>query len=658
MSRLVIDIETRSRTDLGKSGVGPYAEDPSTTVLCIAWAVGGSPVKLWYNSLTGLQSPDSLDRMHADLQTVRTVIAHNAGFERALLPLVGARVPDGKWCCTMARAARIGLPMSLDTLCQAAGVLEKKDASGHRLMLKLCKPRRPTKNNPSEWFGTKDEFKALGEYCRQDVRAERELDAFLPELPEKEQAIWLLDQRINQRGICVDLVGVDVLCGVVATEKKRLLREFQRIVGSADIKPTCTQAVQYWLSRNGLDLPDLRKDTVAQALAWSGLSAPARRALEIRQEMAKASTAKLARMKRCVSADGRIRNSLQYHVSVTGRWAGRGIQPQNLPRASIGGSPELALEIARSCPKLIRAAYGPHLQFISSLLRPMLTAGPGKTFFCADFSSIEGRVLAWLAGERQTLAAYEKGEDLYVIAARAIYPGQEIDSAKRQVGKVAELALGYEGGPRAFSAMGADYGVRLPEQKVVDIVRAWRERRPATRSLWRKLKALALAAVRQPGATIRYRSLAFVVQGDFLILTLPSGRALHYWRPEIRRNTREITIGKNSDGTPKKKTVEEDCVYHWGVDAITRRGAIRPSYGGRWTENATQAIARDILAEAMLRVDKTWPIVLTVHDEIISEVEEGNPDFNRFMATMVERPAWAAGLPISADGWTGRRYRK
>jgi DNA polymerase len=521
-------------------------------------------------------------------------------------------------------------------------------------MLKLCKPRRALKADMLRdpdwetrlyWHESSEEIARLGRYCLQDVRAEEALSAALPELPKAEQKLWQLDLAINDRGIRVDAPAVRAILDSVETHSAEMTREFRRMTGLDS--PKQRDATLRHLIALGVEMEGLTKGDVEKALATTE-NETAKRILEIRQSLSKSSTAKYQAFLDARGADDRIRGCFMYHGAGTGRWAGRIIQPQNFPRGSFGD--------VEACVDLFQAGdlhgvsllYGDPMVAASTCIRAMIVPAPGHDFVCADYSSIEGRVLAWLAGEESALDVYRGGRDPYKVAAAAIYhvAYDAVTKPQRQIGKVAELALGYQGSSGAFNMMALGYGVTVPEAEVARIVEKWRESRPATTQLWRALEDACRDAVENPGRATKYRGISMVVRGRMLAIRLPSGRCLWYANPRIE--PKEMKWG----GT-------KDVIAFDGVNSTTRKWGTQYLYGGLLAENITQATARDILVNGMFAVEAAgYPVVMHVHDEMVAEVPEKFGSVEEFENLMCSLPARAEGLPLKAEGWRGKRYKK
>jgi len=664
---LTIDFETRSTADLFRGGAWKYAAHQSTQVMCCSVKVDDRPSVIWLPDWAADIVPDQVQLTTEQFKILAgkcdRVEAHNAGFEIAvwayiMVPRHGfPAIPLWKWYCSAAKAAMCGLPRALKNV---AGVLNAapKDMEGNSVMMSMTKPRAARKlereyddkwRERVYWFEDAERFRKLIKYCKQDTETEHEVSSLLPELSDREREVWLMDQRINARGMYVDLRVAGAMTEMVAKHQDKLSMEFYLLTEGEVNSPKQVTKTADWLRAQGVEVPDLKKQTVVDLLAGE-LPPKARRGLEIRQSLSKSSTAKYLAITERAGWDSRARGCFMYHGASTGRWSGKSIQPQNLPRPHFKTQQEAeeCIDTVLTDPSMVDVFYGDPMVAASSCVRSCLRAAPGKTLVCADFSSIEGRVLAWLAGETHVLNAYKTGRDLYKIAAETIFSTtyDEVTKDERQIGKVAELACGYQGGHRAFSAMGETYGVKVPEEQAQRIVAAWREDRPMTLMLWRSLEDAAVQAVKNPGQAYAYRGITYAVAGGYLRCLLPSGRVLYYYEPALKNEM--MPWGKY-----------KEIVTYRGVDPLTTQWGITKTYGGKLTENVVQAVARDILVDSMLRIEGAGlPIVLHVHDEIVSEVKLNQIELVAFESIMGMTETWSRECPVKAKGWIGTRYRK
>ena len=674
MTILHLDFETRSACDLKAAGLANYAADPSTDVLCVAYAFDDAPPALARNHhLGGSRGVDTFDFLAPVFEHIRgggPVYAHNAAFELAIGNEVMAKrygwptLQLEQMRCTMAMALAMGLPASLEHLSAALGIEKQKDMSGHRVMLQLCRPRKVVDHPPRHdgstgyqeivWWDDPDKLATLYAYCKQDVEAERECHRRMLELTDDEQELWRLYARINERGIPVDLPNIDRAMDLVDAERKRLDEAMRAITGNTVAGCTDVRQLTAWLRYRGVTIAGVAKADVLDALSADGLPDDCRQALLLRQEAAKSSTAKLKAMRSGASPDGRVCGCIQHHGAHTGRSAGRRVQPLNMPRPSVLKTPGHVEDAIAHLddPQYLDMMYGAPMTVLADCLRGVICAPEGHEFVCCDFSNIEGRVIAWLAGENWKLQAFRDfdagvGSDLYKLAyARAFHIHvDDVDDRMRQVGKVMELALAYGGGIGAFQTMARGYGVDVSDARADELKDAWRKAHPKIVQFWYDLERAAIEAVRS-GAKTKCRSITFVKRGSFLFARGPSGRVMVYPYPEIRPV-------KTPWGAMK------DALTYMSVDSISRKWKRTSTYGGSLAENFTQFTARDIQTAAMLRIEKLGhPIVFEVYDEIVVEAPTGALQVDTVAKAMTTLPPWAKGLPVAAEGWAGRRYRK
>ena len=659
---LHIDFETFSRCELKDAGLANYAADPSTGVHCMAFAFDDLPVDIM---TPGEGLPDCIEDHVLD---GGLVYAHNAPFEiqiwnNVMAPRYGWPELKPEQCrCTMAMAYAMALPGALAAAAPALGIPQRKDVAGGRVMMQLAKP----KADGSFWTPEEapDKFQQLYEYCKQDVVVERAMHQRLRELPEDEQALWVLDYKINQRGVLVDLPAINKALRLVDAEKARLNADMLKVTGGVVGSCTEVQLLVKWIRLQGVEVKGLAKADVLDALDGD-LPANVRAALHLRKEAAKSSTAKLVAMKDRVSADGRVRGVHQFHGASTGRWAGRGIQVQNLPRPRPSTKPkdiQVMIDLFNN-PEKLDMFYGPNMDALADCVRGMIIPAPGHDFVAVDFSAIEARGLAWLAGEESVLEIFRGHGKIYEHAAAGIYrcPMDEVTKDQRQIGKVAVLALGYGGGIGAFQSMARNYNVKVADEEADSIKKAWRLAHPNIVAYWFALEHAAIDALRSGETTTAGpdgREVAFKMKGSFLWCRLPSGRLLCYPYPEIR--SLETPWGEKDSlsymtvvSNVKAKVLDDPA-----SSGTWKRVA---TYGGSLAENVTQAVARDLLAEAMTRLEANgYKVVMHVHDEAVAEIacESDTSTLSKIEALMAVVPSWATGLPLAAEGWRGPRYRK
>jgi DNA polymerase bacteriophage-type len=688
MTTLHIDLETRSPVDLKKAGVYVYAEHPDTDVWCAAYAFDDGPVELW---TPGQPCPLGIV-MH--VATGGIVMAHNASFERTLWRHVlaeryGWLEPEiEQWRCTMAMAYALALPGSLDNCAAALGLDVRKDDAGYRGMLQMSRPRKRNDDGTYTWWDDDERKARLYAYCKQDVIVEREIERRLLPLRPFEQRVWQLDQKINDLGVYVDVDLCEAAKDIAEQAKKRLDRQMRETTANAVTSCTNGNQLREWLNQNGIACESVAKDEVSKLLSREDLAPHVRRALELRQAGSKTSTAKADALLNGMNRDGRARGLTQYHAASTGRWGGRRFQPQNLKRPDETTNIEAAIEAIKTRDlDVMLMLWDDPISIVGDTIRGMVTAAPRRMLRAADFSNIEGRVLAWLAGEDWKLDAFRafdrgEGADLYKVTAGNILdkPAAEVTKLERQnVGKVSELALGYQGGVGAMMTMsggrvdfaglydmlaeklpqftegaadayvqrGQGVGLSAKGWQAAEIIKlAWRSTNPNIQRLWADMEAAAIAAVADPGGIYSAGRCRFRVSGSWLFMQLPSGRCLAYAYPRL-------TAGK----TPWGKDIQK--LKFMGVDSVTGKWGLQETYGGKLVENATQAVARDVLAEALVRLDDAgWPIVLHVHDEAVTETPVDFGSTEELEQRMSSLPVWAQDLPVSAEGWSEERYRK
>jgi DNA polymerase bacteriophage-type len=648
------DYESRSRRTLRIAGTFKYATDPTTEVLCCAYAVDDEPVQLWTPG-----DPVPAEFVEAANKPNWIVCAHGAHFEDAieryvLHPHIGwPTFPVEKQICTQAMALAVGLPARLSLAAIALELSNRKDAAGERLMHQTSKPRRPHKDEDSTkvyWFEDAGRLQRLNEYCRQDVEVERELFTRLPPLSASERALWELSSRINTRGFHVDRAFAQAARKIAEAAAPEIDAEITEITEGAVTTISQVARLLSWLREQGCGLDNLGRKTIEKQLQADDLSLQVRRALELRLGGAQAAVKKslLAR----AGDDGRVRGAFRYHGAATGRWAGEGFQPQNLKRPAVDDLKAAVAAVATGDYAHVRSLYPRPLSVVGDCSRSMICAAPGHMLIGADFGSIESRVLAWIAGEEWKLDAYRRydatrdprDEPYCVLACRMLHlpDGSVVPGTReRTVGKTGDLACGYQGGANAIEKF-APGMFSLAERE--EIKREWRTAHPAVHRLWHAVDRAAWTAVQQRGRVICCGRVAFKCAGNFLLLKVPSGRKLAYpfARPKLLDSEHgAVVFADSSDGQFR------DC----------RNG--NGAYGGIWTENIVSGIARDLLAEAMLRIEAAgYPIVLHVHDEIVAEVPAGFGSTEEFTRLMTQRPGWALDLPIAASAWAGLRYCK
>ena len=655
---MLLDYETRSRADLKKCGAYEYARDPSTRILCVGFrcaetreGLADAETKVWSPFLG--PAPELLLEWLA-AHDVR-LVAHNVPFERVITQYVfhrhvdgdfADRIPLDRWECSMANSRAVSLPAKLEFAAAALKLKHTKDMQGHRLMLKLSKPRKPTKTDPSPWHSKRAELIRVMQYCATDVDTEAELFLRVPPLSPSERRLWLLDQKINERGFHCDRPLVQRILEMLDRESNRLTDECARLTDGAVRSTKQVAETKRWLAAQGVELPNLQKKTVADAIAAGLASGKALELLEVRQEASKASTSKYVAFEQRSKSKGRVCDALTFHTAHTGRWGGAGLGPQNLPVPRIDNPHKACERIRDATLEDLRFWYGSPNELFASCLRSMIIASPGKEFFGGDYSGIELRVLFWLAKHEAGLRAIRSGQDMYCAQASVIYdkPITKENHFERQLGKKAVLGCGFQMGPdKFFETCWAD-GMEVSEEIAKKAVVAYRELHAPVVQLWKNLEQAALAAVRHPGKRYRVNRILWFVEGEYLWAELPSGRRLAYYGPSIKH--------KITPWGEKKATL-----YYWCVHPKTKKWVQEGTYGGKLTENCVQAVARDLLADALQRLEaRGYEVVLHVHDEPNCEREAGTGSLAEFETLMSRTPPWAADLPVKVEGWQGERY--
>ena len=653
MKTLSLDLETYSSVDLGKSSVYRYVESPDFDILLLGYSADGGEVQV-VDLAQGEQIPTEVIDALTDERVCKW--AFNAQFERVCLsqwlrrngyPLRNERyaAPDDPcmaylnpagWHCTMVWSAYLGLPLSLKDVGAALGLDKQKLTEGKELIRYFCVPgkdgtRRMPASAPEKWAT----FRA---YNLRDVETEMSIQDRLRKYPVP-QEVWSqyhLDQQINDRGIGVDRTLVRGAIDIDERSREELTARLQELTMLDN--PNSVQQMKDWLAANGLQTDTLGKKQVAELLKTA--PEPLKSVLVLRQQLAKSSVKKYQAMENAVCADGRVRGCFQFYGARTGRWAGRNIQLQNLPQNRM---PDL--EQARSLVRAgdydsVRLLYDSTPDVLSQLIRTALIPSPGKTFFVSDFSAIEARVIAWLAGEQWRQQVFAEGKDIYCASASQMFgvPVEKhgVNGHLRQKGKIAELALGYGGSVGALKAMGA-IEMGLQEEELKPLVNAWRTANPMIVKLWWEVDRAVTRAVSDKTATETH-SIRFTCQSGMLFITLPSGRRLAYVRPRI---------GENQFGG--------SAITYMGTNAA-KQWARLESYGPKFVENIVQAISRDILCYAMQAL-RDCAIVAHVHDEVIIEADPGM-SLEAVCERMGRTPPWAQGLLLRADGYATPFYKK
>lgn len=653
MRHLSIDLETYSENDI-KLGISKYVECPNFKILLFAYAWDFGEVRV-VDLARGEEVPtDVIDSLTDPYVTKH---AFNAAFELHCLHRSGILTPYRQWACTQLHGLYLGYPAGLDKIGKALRLPQdkKKSASGKALIRYFCLPCKPTKRNGGRTRNLPehdpDKWEAFKAYNVQDVVTEmevcRRLAAF--PVPDALQAEWVTDQKINRHGVLLDMELVRGALQIDAAEKQHLMQEAAAITGLDN--PNSRDQLLKWLNDNtNVEMEKLTKESVAEALEIADDTAA--KVLDIRRRLSKTSVKKYEMMNAAAGEDGRVRGVLQFYgANRTGRWAGRLIQGQNLPRNYLRNL-DLARDLVRRGNReAVALLFGDVGDTLSQLIRTAIIAPEGKLLCISDFSAIEARVLAWLAGEKWVLEAFDRGEDIYCATASGMFhvPVEKhgANSHLRQKGKIAVLASGYQGGPNALISMGA-LKMGLTEEELPDIVSRWHKANPRIVDFWQKVENAALYVMNTARPVGLDRGIIFAREVspsegvDFLTIALPSGRKLFYPSPYISVNQfdREALHYRTQIGA------------NWGTNS---------TYGGKLTENITQAVARDCLAATITRLSNAgYRITMHIHDEVVIEIPEEGADetLEKVNAIMSEPLPWAPGLHLTAAGFTSKYYMK
>lgn len=665
MHKLSIDLETYSSVPIGKAGAFRYVDSDDFEILLFAYSLDGGSVNV-IDMASGEAVPDWLVKALHDPDYIKS--AYNAAFEWSCLGKIYGSMSPEQWRDTMLHGLYAGYTAGLDATGRALGLPEDKQKlnTGKALIRYFCVPCKPTKANGGRTRNLPqhdpDKWQLFKEYNAQDVVTEMEIAKRLSAFPVPDfvQKQWETDLRINARGVSVDMDFTRGAMAIGEAVTNELTAEAANISGLNN--PNSIKQLLGWLNAEITDnsyIENLRKETVADLLNLGLHSKNVQRMLEIRQELGKTSTKKYDAIESCVCSDGRVRGLLQFYgANRTGRWAGRLVQVQNLPRTYIGH-----LDMARGFVKQrkkdhLRCFYGNVSDTLSQLIRTALTATPGNVLIDADFSAIEARVIAWLANEKWRLDVFNTTGKIYEASASMIFnvPVETIvkghpNYVLRQRGKVAELALGYQGGVGAMRRMDVSHALDdMADDDVQEIVNNWRNASSHIRDLWYNMENAALEVIAYGGSR-RVQCLTLAREYDttqgtpVMSIQLPSGRKLYYVNPQL---------AENRWGAPS--------ISYMGVDQTSKKWKPIETYGGKLVENCVQAIARDCLAEAIEKLEHNgFPIVFHVHDEVVIDVKRFADDetmLERVKAIMSVPIPWAQGLPLNADGWVGDFFKK
>lgn len=647
MRNLFIDIETYSSIDLKTSGLYKYVSSPDFEILLISYTFDNEHIRS-IDLASGESMPEEFEEALLDENVIKH--AHNATFERVCFRRIGYDVPAEEWHCTMIKAAYCGLPLSLDELSKVLDLENKKSATGKALIKYFSCPCKPTRlngqrsrnypiHNPDKW----NEYVL---YNIADTAAEREIYYLLEsiEIPQMERDLYVLDQKINDTGILVDKHFVNNAIKIDEWYSSNLSKIVSEKYG-IDNPNSSAQLKQWLLEVTGDEVGSLAKGEMPALLESNKGDADVSFVLKARQQLSKSSIKKYTAMLNCIGDDNKARGLFQFYgANRTGRWAGRLIQLQNLPQNHLADIAEVRSYVYEGKQTALDLLYDDLSSILSQLIRTAFIPSRGL-YVVADFSSIEARVISWLASESWRLEVFETHGKIYEATAARMFniPIEMVTKGSdlRQKGKVAELALGYQGGLGALKRMGGE-AMGLSDGEMMDIVRKWRKANPAIVDFWEDMNRCAANAVRYAGQFVsEYKGIVFervdVPNNSFLSVQLPSGRKLFYYKPRL-----------DSKGS----------IVYQGIIQETKTWGEIATYGGKITENIVQAIARDLLAVSMLKIDKAgYPIVMHVHDEVISDVNDEKA-LKEICDIMGENVSWAEGLSLKADGFVTNFYKK
>lgn len=693
------DYETRSVADLKKVGAHAYAEHPTTQILCAVWIVECSkgecfdPI-IWYDG----PMPETIRKA---IESGCTVAGHNAAFEAAIDahlagPRLGWAIPKPEQLdCTMARAAVQALPLDLDRLCKALDLSVLKDKDGHRLMLQMCKPRKPRKGEPEGaiyWHFDADKLARLTSYCVQDVRAEMEADHALRPMQDQERPVWLLDQVMNNRGVQIDVEFVGTAKAFAQRAIGRANTRMGLLTGGMVQKVTQIDRIKDFAKSHGVEFKTITKkrrngeeyeaeaadkealldllaagddinvdpDLENVTLDEYALPDVVRSVFELRLEAGKSSLKKLDKFA-SMAPQGRARGNLQYHAAGPGRWAGRGIQLQNLVRRGInepGGWDQAYRDMRELDDEVFEMVWGSPFDVLSRMMRGAVVAKPGHKLYFADYASVEARGCPWAAGQDDIVALFARDGKIYEETAAQIFgvTVEDVTKEQRFLGKGTVLGCGYGMGPAKFQATCKKQGrVLIPFDLAEKAVHGWRDLNRKTVQFWRELEDAAKAAIENPGQVFTAGPFSYRRVGKWLQCRLPSGRLLWYRHPRLKPSKDDVEALDGGETVPRYRWK----IHYYGVNGITKQWEQETTWGGKLLENCIQGMCRDFLAGSLLRLEASgYTPVLSVHDEAIAETPESFGSVDEFVHLMTMVPSWAKGFPLKAEGGEGLRYAK
>lgn len=641
VKELSIDIETYSSIDLISSGVYAYSSAPDFTIVLFAYAFDEEEVQI-IDLAQGEQLPESVKQALTNEEVKKT--AYNANFERTCLSkYFSMELPVEQWQCSAVWAAELGLPQTLASVAEVLGLSEQKDKRGKALINYFCKPWKPngTRNLPEQ---DREKWEIFKSYCKQDVEVERAIKQKLKVFPlaESEQKLWELDQIINDRGVLLDKNFVENAITFNEIYQNKCIKRTKELTELENVN-SIMQLKQWLFQKTGFFYNSLDKNAIKSILKQNPKK-EVKEVLLLRSNLAKTSTKKYETALHCICNDGRIRGLLQFYgANRSGRWAGRLVQVQNLPQNHLEDLGVARDVVARGDYELFELLYEKPPQVLSELIRTMLIASPGNRFIVSDFSAIEARVLSYLADEHWRLEVFKTHGKIYEASAAQMFhvPIESITkgSPLRQKGKIAELALGYGGSVGALTSMGA-LEMGLTEQELPQLVKAWRTANSRIVNYWKTIEQAAIQAIKDKPTMVTH-GISFIKQRGILFVTLPSGRRLAYAKPRIEQNR----FGR-------------ECVTYMGLD-VSKKWTRIETFGGKLVENLVQAVARDCLAEAIIKLEKMgYPFVFHVHDEVILDVPKGQGSLQEVTQRMGDEIPWAKGLPLKAEGYETEFYKK
>lgn len=691
---ITFDVETKSYADLRKVGQHAYSEDPTTDIICACWGIDDGPIREWWPALGMNPDTEELFDALADGAEIEThgifevPIWENILAARYMWPAL----PMLQYRDIMAIASYYSLPASLDRLANTLG-FGGKDPEGARLITKYSKLHLKTAQlripdgSECDWVTWsrmtaseqercpeahelggfyRDDFSRFVSYCCQDVLVEQACSDFLGPLPKRELLLWQLDTRVNQRGLCLDVVGINAAVDVVEQRAVQLSDEFLSITGG--IKPTQRDQCLKWFKEQGIFLENMQKDYLNEVLdEWEIGQGAARRALQIRVEINKASTKKLDAMARQASRDGRARYQTRFHGAVTGRDTGSGFQPLNLVRSWEDVDPSQLVRdiVSYRDPRWLDCLYGDAMEAVSKAGRHWIVAEEGNEIMAGDYVSVEAVVLACLSGEDWKVDAFRDGKKIYELMGDKIHglpPGTVTKGThpdERQDGKTGELAFGYQGALNAWLKF--DSSGRHSDERIIEICKSWRAEHPMISKSWYGSEDAMLEAVLHPGRTTGYRELGFQMVDEWLTMILPDGKRLWYYNAQAREQMPHWHQPKI-----KPECASGECGHKPRL--VTKYQAVKggrlmwvSTYGGKIMENATQAVSRQLLSYALVNLDDLgFPTTLKVYDEIVGEQKIGFMSTEDFEGEMIEplQKTFASTWPIRADAWSGKEYKK